>query len=398
MPLNQTGARMLSCPVCSESAPLPLFTLTDMPLTTCQFAESRANALHAARGTLELVLCKSCGHIYNRAFEPNRVAYSPGYENALHFSARHRTESEATAERLIRSYALHHKTVVEFGCGTAEFLSLLCAKGSNLGVGYDPSQHNRTTRVGDGSVTICAKKFSSANQKSVDLVCSQHVLEHLDELLSTLGDARACLKHGGIGYFQVPNGLAIFRDLNIWDLIYEHVSYFSPASLHRALSETGFSVLRLETSFGGQYLDADVIAGEPTDAAQPALVGYSDFCGNFPAAFAKLVGHWKSRIASLIESDRRIVLWGGGAKAVSFLNMLRLRADNGIEYVVDVNPRKAGLFVPGTAQEIVPPKYLCDYRPDVVVVMNPVYAAEIQSMLESMRLRCDMITVSSTVA
>jgi hypothetical protein len=54
--------------------------------------------------------------------------------------------------------------------------------------------------------------------------------------------------------------------------------------------------------------------------------------------------------------------------------------------------------VPGTAQEIVPPEYLCDYRPDVVVVMNPVYAAEIQTMLESMKLRCDVITVSSTVA
>jgi len=246
-----------------------------MPLTTCQFAESRANALHAARGTLELVLCKSCGHIYNRAFEPSRVDYSSGYENALHFSVRHRTETEATVERLIRRYALHHKTVVEVGCGTAEFLSLLCAKGSNHGVGYDPSQQNQTTRAGDGSVTICATKFSSANQKPVDLVCSQHVLEHLEELDLALREARACLKHGGIGYFQVPNGLTTFRDLNIWDLIYEHVSYFSPASLQRALLKAGFSVLRLEASFGGQYLDADVIAGEPTDAAQPTLVGYS---------------------------------------------------------------------------------------------------------------------------
>ena len=145
-----------SCPVCSESGPLPLSTLTDMPLTTCQFAESRADALRAARGTLELVLCKSCGRIYNRAFEPNRVAYSPGYENALHFSARHRTESEATAERLIRIYALHHKTVVEVGCGTAEFLSLLCAKGSNHGVG--PRQ---------SSIPVSLQGSSSATAPSV---------------------------------------------------------------------------------------------------------------------------------------------------------------------------------------------------------------------------------------
>jgi SAM-dependent methyltransferase len=365
-----------------------------MPLIGCQFAESRANALRAARGTLELAKCKACGHIYNRAFEPERIDYVYGYENALDFSPRHRSHLNATVERLVCSYALDHKSVIEIGCGTGEFLSLLCAKGGNHGVGYDPTQSSRVTRVGDGSVTILKETFRPASPKSVDLVCSQHVLEHLAELGSTLRQARAVLKHGGIGYFQVPNGLTIFRDLNIWDLTYEHVSYFSPASLRSALSEAGFSVLRLETSFGGQYLDAEVIAGVATEAPL-ALGGYSDFSGDFPAAFVKVVGYWKDRIASLIGSRRRIVLWGAGTKAVSFLNMLAIGAADGIEYVVDINPRKAGRFLPGTAQKIIPPEYLYDYRPDVVVVMNREYAAEIQSMLESMELYCDVITVSS---
>jgi hypothetical protein len=39
------------------------------------------------------------------------------------------------------------------------------------------------------------------------------------------------------------------------------------------------------------------------------------------------------------------------------------QAHSGIEYVVDINPRKAGRSVPGTAQKIVPPEYLRDYRP-----------------------------------
>lgn len=384
---------MLSCPVCSESAPSPLSTITEMPLIGCQFAESRATALGAARGTLEPSLCKACGHIYNRAFEPERIDYVYGYENALNFSPRHRAHSDATVDRLFRSYALEHKSVVEIGCGTGEFLSQLCAKGSNHGVGYDPTQASRVMGVGDGSVTILAETFSPETPKSVDLVCSQHVLEHLAELGSTLRQAHSVLKRGGIGYFQVPNGLTIFRDLDIWDLTYEHVSYFSPASLQRALSDARFSVLRLEGSFGGQYLDAEATAGEApgVPATSP---GYSDFCDDFPAAFVKVVSYWKERIASVLGSGRRIVLWGGGTKAVSFLNMLALEAD-GIEYVVDINPRKVGRFVPGTAQKIVPPEYLRDYRPDIVVVMNREYATEVQAMLNSMRLHCDLITLSS---
>jgi SAM-dependent methyltransferase len=385
---------MVLCPVCSESAPFPLSVISEMPLIGCQLAQSRADALRAARGPLELVMCKACDHIYNRAFAPERIDYVYGYENALDFSPRHRAHSNATVERLVRRYGLDHKSVLEIGCGTGEFLSLLCARGANHGVGYDPTQPNRVTPVGDGSVTILAETFSPTIPQSVDLVCSQHVLEHLAELGSTLHQARAVLKHGGIGYFQVPNGLTIFRDLDIWDLTYEHVSYFSPVSLRRALSEAGFSVLRLETSFGGQYLDAEVVAGEAADVPL-ALGGYSDFCDDFPAAFVKVVGCWKDRIERAIGNRRRIVLWGAGTKAVSFLNMLAIGAADGIEYVVDINPRKAGRFLPGTAQKIIPPEYLYDYRPDTIVVMNREYAGEIQSMLESMGLHCDVITVSS---
>lgn len=346
------------------------------------------------RGTLDLILCKGCGHIYNRAFEPDRIAYVTGYDNALGFSSRHRAEVDATVERLIRGYALRGKSIVEFGCGDAEFLAALCAKGGNHGVGYDPTQQNRVSRVGDGSVKIVAELFSAANQKSIDLVCSQHVLEHLAALGSTLSQARAILKRGGIGYFQVPNGLVILRDLNIWDLTYEHVSYFSPASLHRALSTAGFCVQRLESSFGGQYLDAEAVADTTTEIAPVTLATYSHFCDDFPAAYATVVSHWKDRVARVIKNSRRVVLWGAGAKAVSFLNILAIAAGDGIEYVVDINPRKDGRFIPGTAQRIVSPDFLRDYAPDTVVVMNREYASEIRSKLESMRLRCDLVTVS----
>ncbi len=89
-----------------------------------------------------------------------------------------------------------------------------------------------------------------------------------------------------------------------------------------------------------------------------------------------------------------MVLWGAGTKAVSFLNMLEIGADDGIEHVVDINPRKTGRYLPGTAQKIISPEGLSDCRPDVVVVMNPEYAPEIRSMVESMGLGCELVTLS----
>lgn len=398
MPPDQGALAMLPCPVCCESAPVPLSTVPNMPLIGCQFEDSRAKALHAQCGTLELASCAACSHIYNSAFEPDLIDYVPGYENALGFSAKHRAHATATVERLIDSYDLHRKSVVEFGCGAAEFLSLLCDKGGNHGTGFDPTQRSRVTRTGEGSVTIVPELFEQSDHKCVDLVCSQHVLEHLPDVSTTLRQASGILKDQGIGYFQVPNGLVIFRDLNIWDLTYEHVSYFSPSSLQKALSKAGFSVTHLESSFGGQYLDAEAVVGEAVETVAVTPAAYPDLAGSFPSAFANVLAGWKKRIAGLIGSGRRIVLWGAGTKAVSFLNMLAISADDGIEYVVDINPRKTGRFTPGTAQRIVSPEHLRSFAPDVVVVMNPEYVGEIESMLASMRLHCDLIVVTSASA
>lgn len=69
---------------------------------------------------------------------------------------------------------------------------------------------------------------------------------------------------------------------------------------------------------------------------------------------------------------------------MTFLNTLKTQDQ--IEYVVDINPRKRGRYVPGTGQQIVPPEFLRDYQPDVVIVMNPIYKSEIQQLIKSLGL------------
>ena len=49
--------------------------------------------------------------------------------------------------------------------------------------------------------------------------------------------------------------------------------------------------------------------------------------------------------------------------------------------MVDINPHKWGRFLAGTGHEIVSPDSLRDTRPDVIVVMNPIYLDEIRTDL-----------------
>ena len=95
---------------------------------------------------------------------------------------------------------------------------------------------------------------------------------------------------------------------------------------------------------------------------------------------------------------RRVVLWGSGSKAVGFLTTLSAGgasvvagAADAVEAVVDINPRKHGTYMAGTGQKIVAPGFLKEFRPDVVIVMNPIYCTEIQHDLNKMGIQAQLV-------
>ncbi len=78
------------------------------------------------------------------------------------------------------------------------------------------------------------------------------------------------------------------------------------------------------------------------------------------------------------------MLWGSGSKAVAYLTGLAVGTE--VEAVIDINPHKAGKYLAGTGHRIEAPEALVDIRPDVVLVMNPVYRDEIARSLAAMGL------------
>jgi hypothetical protein len=60
---------------------------------------------------------------------------------------------------------------------------------------------------------------------------------------------------------------------------------------------------------------------------------------------------------------------------------------------VDINPYKHGTYMAGTGQEIVGPEFLREYRPDVVIVMNPIYCNEIQQNLDRIGVTAELMPV-----
>ena len=389
--MNPDSDSPRNCPVCGGSRTLKIIHIAQIPVLYHGICANRHEALTVERRDVDLVLCPQCGHVYNQDYDPTKVQYSRGYDNSLQYSPYFRNYSENVAKYLINCYEIREKSILEIGSGNGYFLRLLCGYGNNTGIGFDPG-YQPVPDGEDHKILLIKNQFQNQfSPGSFDLIVSRHVLEHLHKPSDLVRDLRELSESDKktIVYIEVPNLDHIFQTSAIWDIIYEHYSYFSRNSLERLFLLHDFEIGKLSERYQGQYLSLEAHPGSRKTANQKKFSSSTETMKSlgiqFGANSRKKINRWidwRNRIAS---SGKRIVLWGAGSKSISFLNILSLR--NEIEYVIDINPVKQFTYVAGTGQQIIPPDFLREYRPDLVIIMNPVYQNEIRKTLNSLDIK-----------
>ena len=193
------------CPACDHDGVRSIAELTAVPVFCNALWDDRAQARSAPVGDLDLVLCERCGLLWNRAFDEELTAYSPAYENSLHFSPAFQTFARSLAEDLVQRYDLHDTSVVEIGAGSGDFLAMVCELGDNRGIGYDPSHD--PDRAVPGPVDVVAEHYPIDRPVDARLVCSRHVLEHVTEPIPLLEGVRGSLDPAldTVVYLEVPD-------------------------------------------------------------------------------------------------------------------------------------------------------------------------------------------------
>ena len=396
-----TGAAS-ACPSCRTAGPAVFYVQNEVPVHSVLLMPTREEAIGYPRGEIRLGFCRACGFIGNLAADPALHEYSGRYEETQGFSATFNAFARRLAEGLIERHGIRGKRVLEIGCGKGEFLTLLCALGGNRGIGFDPAYvPARNPAPPDVDVTFVADFYSDQYAGiPADLVVCKMTLEHIGDTLEFMRMVRRTIgdRPETIVFFQVPNAVRILREVAFWDVYYEHCSYFSAGSIARLFRRAGFEVLDLGTDFDDQYLlvEACPASGRPTLPSRPEEADLGTLARGvawFREQWPLRVEHWRDLLRRAKAEGRRTVIWGGGSKAVAFLNAIGPDADAVLQ-VVDVNPYKHGTFLAGTGHEIVGPDVLREHAPDTVIVMNGIYRDEIRQELDRVGLRAALVTLS----
>lgn len=383
------------CPSCRENHTVAFYEVDRAPVHCARLVPTRTEAVECAKGPIRLRVCRLCGFIYNASFDPALLDYSHGYESTQAYSGTFDAFQRRLVAELVERYDIRGRRVVDVGCGSGEFLRLLCEVGRNRGTGFDPAYEGRDDVANgpDWSVDFVREDYSDGSTtEPADLLSCRMTLEHVRDVADFIR-----LAHRGVGgrssamvFVQVPDVDRVLHELAFWDIYYEHCSYFGEGSLRSLFERNGFMVHALWREYSNQYLMVMASPSERTHLRRgDDIESHVRLAERFGQEQEMARRGWKHRLAAWSREGRRTILWGGGSKAVAFLHAVDGAAE--VDCVVDINPRKQHTYLPGTGHAIVAPSSLRDRRPDVVLVMNPIYLDEVRRELTDLQIVPELI-------
>jgi ribosomal protein S27AE len=366
------------CPSCGGSSLAEILHWPSLPVNAALFPVTRAESLSIPRGSLRLTVCERCGLVFNADHDGSLVEYSPRCIETQAGSPRGRAFADARAQGGVERHGLAGGDVVEVGCGPdATFLRALCRLTGGRGIGIDPA----CTPGKDGTLMLLAEALGPqhVDLSGRALVC-RHTLEHVPDVGAFLDLVRAWSEANDDApvLLELPDAERIFRETAFWDVYYAHCSYFTGESLGASLQLAGLASVEVRLAFEGQYLLAEGRAGgsgRNTEVGASATVAAAK---EFGRSATRRIDRARDALRRL-ASHGRVVLWQAGGKALAVLTLTGIGDE--ITGVVDGNPAKRGLFLPGTDREILGPSDMAAVRPVNVVVMNVVYVDEVARTL-----------------
>jgi SAM-dependent methyltransferase len=387
------------CPNCNSAGLSLFYQIEDIPVHSCLLMPGKEQALTYPKSDLQLGYCQACCFITNVRFDPGLHNYNPAYEETQGFSPCFNSFAESLAQRIIDKYDIRNKTILEIGCGKGDFLALMCELGGNEGIGIDPAyvperNPDKTRARIEFIQDFYSPKYSHLE---ADVICCRHTLEHIAPTFEFMHQLRTTIadRPDTLLFFELPDVTRVLQEGAFWDIYYEHCSYFSPPSLAEVFRASGFEVDDLYSDYDDQYL---IITAYPSNGSvhenENLDIGMNSFnlaISEFRQKCSYKIDYWRKTIQSLYREGQKIVIWGSGSKAVAFLTTLKLTEE--IEYIVDINPYRHGKHLPGTGHEIVAPDFLTKYKPDKIIIMNPVYYHEIRHQLGNLNVNADLISV-----
>ena len=208
------------------------------------------------------------------------------------------------------------------------------------------------------------------------------------------------LTEHGMGLITVPSFEYILDNDGYYELIRDHIAYYTFETLRYLLESHGFEVLEEEMvnrdtlavivrktgakkagqkSAIAKAAEAEKVNGNAeadkiqtvTKEVDITPVNVSGLVKNRDKLDAEL----ETLVNGLKKENKTMAVWGASHQGFTLTATTHLK--DSVSYIIDSAPFKQGRFAPGSGLPIVPPDYVTDHMVDAILIVAPGYTEEI---------------------
>ena len=311
--------------------------------------------------SLQLYHCEVCGHgaiediLTDDFYEEFTVALDD--KKVLSAANTRNIRFEKLLSKLV-SLGKNNGSLLEVGSGCGYLLK--AAEGYyQEAVGVEPSKTEAEIACKMGLNVICDYFTAGiAFEKPFSAFISTMVFEHLPNPKEAIQHIFNNLESGGIGMIQVPNGQRAISNGIYFDIYPQHLHYYTPLSLCKLVTDTGFEVISIEETGNRNYIEMYVRKPEQ-------CMGFCD-----------RAKHDTEYIMERIAEHKVAAVWGASYAARSYMRFLQ-----GIQYIFDVSASKIGGYIVGSDIKISYPEEDKVSECDLIIIMANEYTEEIEKSI-----------------
>ena len=375
----------LNCRFCNKPVTNIFVDLGISPLSNAFLKKEMLNDVEK-KFPLCVYVCDNCFLVQLPEFEkPENIFEDYAYFSS--YSSIWLEHAENYVDMMIKKFDFNEKSVViEIASNDGYLLQFFKEKNIPI-LGIEPAVNVAKVAKEKGIPTIT--KFFGVNtanelkkeDKLSDLIIGNNVLAHVPNLNDFVKGLKILLKSTGIITLEFPHILQLIEK-NQFDTIYhEHFSYLSLNTVKQIFEFHNIIIFDVEEipTHGGSlriYAKHKINKNfEIKNSVNDLLEKEKEFGLlnlSFYLEFSRKVELVKKELIEFFnntkQNGKKIVCYGAAAKGNTLLNYCGIGKEN-IEYVVDINSYKQGLYLPGSHLHIKKPEEIKKDKPDFILIL-----------------------------
>jgi len=382
------------CRVCySSDSIIEVLELEPQYVATTFVKSNEDNLMSKIKIPLTLILCKKCGLVQlKETVRPDLLYKNYFYRTAINDTMK-RDLSDVVNYAVENVQTEEGDIVVDIGANDCTMVSMYPEHLKRFGI--EPATNIDWNHV-PKSITIVNDYFSKdvvlkeTNGEKAKIVSATAMFYDFDDPNIAARDIKDILHDDGICVLQVSYLLDTIKDMNFYDVVHEHLEYYSLKSINYLMERNGLTVIDASTNFvNGGSLRVLVTHKEKNRSKTKRYEEILNEEEKWNLEKSETYVEYNQKINSIIEKTKKFIMnelkdgklvigLGASTKGNVLLQICGIEK-NLLPFISERNTDKVGLRTLGTDIEIISEEKAREINPSAMLVIPWNFKEEILS-------------------